>query len=254
MSENATNGAASAAGPGRDHYSYTHWGKREVAARFDKGRFGHPVGQHAAATQEALLIDALAPLEGKHVLDVATGTGRAALALAKRGAVVTGIDASEEMLAIARGRAQESGLTVRFQTGDAHELPFADRSFDAVVTWRLLMHTPHWRQVIGELCRVSRHRVVLDYPKVGSFAILHTIVRRLRGHAVPYRLFSERSIRDTLRANGFRIVLTHRQFVMPFGFYRLFGSMKFALGTERVLAKLGLLRLMGTPVTVVAER
>jgi ubiquinone/menaquinone biosynthesis C-methylase UbiE len=249
-----TDSATSAAGPGREHYSYTHWGKPEVAARFDQKRFGHPIGQHAAATQEALLLDALAPLEGRHVLDVATGTGRAALALAKGGAVVTGVDASAEMLAIARARAEQAGLSIRFQSGDAHELPFADRSFDAAVTWRLLMHTPHWRKCIDELCRVTRQRVVLDYPKLGSFALLHITARRLRKHAVPYRLFSERSIRNALRANGFRIVQTHRQFVLPFGFYKKVGSLKVALPVERGLRMLGLLRLMGTPVTVVAER
>jgi ubiquinone/menaquinone biosynthesis C-methylase UbiE len=254
VTDSKSNRAASAAGPGREHYSYTHWGKREVAARFDQRRFGHPIGQYTASTQEALLMDALAPLEGKHVLDVATGTGRAALALAKRGAVVTGVDASAEMLAIAQSRAEEAGLSIRFQTGDAHELPFADRSFDAAVTWRLLMHTPHWRKCIDELCRVTRGRVVLDYPKLGSFAIFHVTLRRLRKHAVPYRIFSERSIRDALKANGFRIVLVHRQFVLPFGFYRIFGSIPFALGVERVLKSVGLLRMMGTPVTVVAER
>lgn len=254
MTDRQTNGAASTAGPGREHYSYTHWAKRDVAAIFDEKRFGHPIGQHTAATQEALLIDALAPLNGKHVLDVATGTGRAALALAKRGAVVTGIDASAEMLAIARQRAEEAGLSVQFQSGDAHDLPFADRSFDAAVTWRLLMHTPQWRKCIDELCRVARSRVVLDYPKLGSFAICHVTTRRLRKHAVPYRVFSERTIRNALRANGFHVVTVHRQFVLPGGFYRKIGSLTFALAMERGLRMFGLLRLMGTPVTVVAER
>ena len=240
--------------PNRDHYSYTHWAKPEVAARFDVKRFGHPIGRYTAETQQTLLLDALAPVAGKLVLDVGTGTGRAALALAKAGATVTGVDASAEMLAIARSRAEQDGLTVQFQVGDAHELPFPDRSFDAAVTWRVLMHTPQWRRCIAELCRVSRTRVVLDFPRLGSLAFLHMVKRRLGGHAVPYRLFSERLIRRELASHGFRIVLTHRQFVLPVGFYRLFGSVRFAVAVERGLKSVGLLWLMGTPVTVVAER
>jgi SAM-dependent methyltransferase len=240
--------------PNRDHYSYTHWAKPDVAARFDVRRFGHPIGRYTAETQQTLLLEALAPLAGKRVLDVGTGTGRAALALAHAGATVTGIDASAEMLAIARTRAEQDHLTIQFEIGDAHQLPFPDRSFDAAVTWRVLMHTPEWRRCIAELCRVTRARVVLDYPKLGSFAFFHTIKRRLGGHAVPYRLFSERSIRRELEKNGFHIVRLHRQFALPVGFYRIFGSLPFALGVERVLKILGVVWLIGTPVTVVAER
>ena len=57
------------------------------------------------------------------MLDVGTGTGRAAIALARRGAVVTGVDASEEMLAVARQRApRTAGAASTFVSGDAHGL------------------------------------------------------------------------------------------------------------------------------------
>ena len=66
------------------------------------------------------------------VLDVGTGTGRAALILARGGAQVTAVDASERMLPIARRRAEEQRVAVRFLVGDAHALDFADRAFDVV--------------------------------------------------------------------------------------------------------------------------
>jgi len=64
---------------------------------------------------------------GSTALDVATGTGDLALALQRRGAEVTGLDFSQEMLALAR----EKGPAITWQAGNALELPFADGEFDA---------------------------------------------------------------------------------------------------------------------------
>src|SRR5947208_15238059 len=122
-----------------------------MAERFDAMRFSGPIGRLIADTQEQQIAAFLAPLAGRRVLDVGTGTGRAAITLARRGARVTGVDASSEMLDVARARAAAAGAEVRFEAGDAHALPFADRSFDAVVSLRVLMHTPGWRQAVGEL-------------------------------------------------------------------------------------------------------
>ena len=69
------------------------------------------------------------------------------------------------MLALRAGaRRPEAAWPSTFAAGDAHALAFADRSFDAVVSLRVLMHTPDWRQCLAELCRVARERVVFDYP------------------------------------------------------------------------------------------
>ena len=79
-----------------------------------------------------MLAEFLGDVSGRRMLDMATGTGRAALALAKRGAIVTGVDASREMLSVARTRAADAGLSIEFAEGDAHALAFPDRAFDAV--------------------------------------------------------------------------------------------------------------------------
>src|SRR6185295_15271241 len=151
-----------------EHYSYAVYADPAMAERFDAMRFSGPIGRLIADTQEQQIAAFLAPLEGRRVLDVGTGTGRAAIALAKRGAVVTGVDASAEMLQVAQRRAEEvlgrqrpgGGGTVAFAHGDAHHLDFPDRSFNAVVCLRVLMHTPDWRASLRELCRVSSRRLV----------------------------------------------------------------------------------------------
>jgi 2-polyprenyl-3-methyl-5-hydroxy-6-metoxy-1,4-benzoquinol methylase len=251
----------SGADPGardRSHYSYAHYANADVAAGFDALRFGGPIGELLAETQERVIAGFLGGLNGLHVLDVGTGTGRAAIALARRGARVTGVDASREMLDVARARAAEAGAAVRFEPGDAHALPFTDRSFDAAVSLRVLMHTPGWAQALAELCRVSRSRVVFDYPSARSLAALQAAGRRL-GAAMgrrtePYRVFRPGRIRAAVEAHGFRIVGEHRQFVLPIAVHKAVGSRGFTETSERVLAAIGLNAAVGSPITIVAER
>lgn len=242
----------------REHYSYEHYRSREVAEGFDALRFSGPIGRLLLETQQALLGRALAPLAGKRVLDVGTGTGRAALAFASAGATVIGVDASAEMLAVAQRHAAERGLSASFQVGDAHALPFGNQEFDAAVSLRVIMHTPGWRTCVAELCRVSRGRVVVDFPSMGSVAALESALRRLRqklGSKVEaYRVLRESAVRESLESAGFRVIETHRQFVLPINFHKLLDSRRVTVGIEGALATVGLLRLFGSPVTMVAER
>jgi 2-polyprenyl-3-methyl-5-hydroxy-6-metoxy-1,4-benzoquinol methylase len=240
------------------HYSYSVYADPAMADSFEHRRFGGPIGRLLAESQERVIADFLAPVRGRTVLDVGTGTGRAAIALARRGAIATGLDASNEMLAVARVRAADAQVAVTFVPGDAHGLSFPDHSFDAVVCLRVLMHTPDWRRSLGELCRVAHGRVVFDYPAMASAAALQSLARRVAAAAganvEAYRVFTDRAIRTTLRAHGFRIVASQRQFVLPIALHKRMGSPAATSRIEGALAALGLRRMLGSPVTVVAER
>jgi SAM-dependent methyltransferase len=242
----------------KDHYSYSAYADPAMAASFDAKRFGGPIGQMLLADQERVLIEFLSNVSGRRVLDMATGTGRAALALARRGAIVTGVDASAEMLAVARTRAADAGVPIEFAQGDAHALAYPDRSFDAVICLRMLMHVPDWRRALSELCRVARERLVIDYPAVNSTAAAQALWRRaavmLGSRVEAYRVFSGGAIAGELGRHGFRIVSTHKQFVLPIALHKAVGSESFTRGLERTLAGAGLLRLAGSPVTIAAER
>ncbi len=249
----------SPSGPGQDdHYSYAAYADPRMAETFDAARFSGPIGRLLAETQEQVIAGFLAPLAGSTVLDVGTGTGRAAIALAQRGALVTGLDASAEMLAVARRRALEADQAVTFLQGDAHALEIPDQSFDSVVCLRVLMHTPDWRRSLAELCRVARRRVVLDYPARSSAAAVQSVSRRiahsLGARVEAYRVFSHREIADTLAANGFRVADTHKQFVLPIAFHKLLGSAGATARIERVLEGAGLRGAFGSPVTLLAQR
>jgi 2-polyprenyl-3-methyl-5-hydroxy-6-metoxy-1,4-benzoquinol methylase len=250
--------AAPPAAARSDHYSYAAYADPRMAETFENARFSGPIGRLLADTQEQVIADFLAPLEGATVLDVGTGTGRAAIALARRGAMATGIDASAEMLAVARRRAVESGANVTFIQGDAHGLNVADRSFDAVVCLRVLMHTPDWRQSLAELCRAAKSRVVIDYPALSSAAAVQAATRRIAhvlGKRVEaYRVFSHRAVRAAFEANGFRLVATHKQFVLPIALHKTLASVAATERIEGALASVGLRRAFGSPVTLVAHR
>ncbi len=240
----------------RTHYSYAVYADPAMAERFDAMRFSGPIGTLLAEVQEQVLAEFLGEIRGRSVLDVGTGTGRAALALAARGATVRGVDASAEMLAVARRRADAAGLDIEFTTGDAHALPMEDRSVDASVSLRVLMHTPGWEQCVAELCRVTRSQIVVDFPSAMSVAALQSLARRwgLARDREAYRVFRTRTIAAAFEARGFRITRVHRQFVLPIAVHKTIRSRAFTRAIESTLAAVGMLRLFGSPVTVLAER
>lgn len=240
------------------HYSYSAYADPVMARTFDDRRFGGPIGEIVAKTQARVLANMAGRITDREMLDVGTGTGRAAFILALGGANVTAVDASEEMLAIARRRAADQLLKITFLRGDAHALEFADRRFDAVVSFRMLLHTLQWKRCVAELCRVAERLVIVDYPSATSVALFESLARRV-AHAAgartePYRVFTHGAIAEAFDRNGFRIRSVHRQFVLPIAFHKAVRSRRFTLWSEHVLDRAGLLKTCGSPVTLVAER
>ncbi len=102
-----------------------------------------------------------------HALDVATGTGRWALNLAKLGVDVTAIDESPDMLALARKKARQAGVRIRFDQRDLQEeLPFPSGHFDLVVCALALCHVVNLETAITECSRVLKrggHLLITDF-------------------------------------------------------------------------------------------
>ncbi len=102
------------------------------------------------------LVAAVDPGPGQRVLDVATGTGLVARALARRGAAVVGLDQSEPMLDAARARTRESTGSIELVRGEAERLPFGDGEFDALTFTYLLRYVDDPAATVRELARVVR--------------------------------------------------------------------------------------------------
>jgi ubiquinone/menaquinone biosynthesis C-methylase UbiE len=95
---------------------------------------------------------------GQTVLDVAAGNGNVTLAAARRWCEVTSTDYVPSLLDRGRIRAEAEGLPVQFRVADAESLPFADASFDVVISTFGVMFTPNQDQAASELLRVCKSR------------------------------------------------------------------------------------------------
>jgi ubiquinone/menaquinone biosynthesis C-methylase UbiE len=103
-----------------------------------------------------LLCEAVELRGGHKLLDVATGSGNAALAAARRNCEAVGIDYVPGLIERARARATAEGLPARFEVGDCEQIPFPDESFDRVLSVYGSMFAPDQEKSAGELIRVCR--------------------------------------------------------------------------------------------------
>jgi ubiquinone/menaquinone biosynthesis C-methylase UbiE len=102
------------------------------------------------------IVDEIGVDAGQDYLDVATGSGNAAMAAAAKGARVTGLDFVPALVEAARARAAAAGVEAEFVEGDAEDLPFADDSFDRVTSIFGAMFAPRHQRAADELARVTR--------------------------------------------------------------------------------------------------
>ncbi|MDQ4052188.1 MAG: class I SAM-dependent methyltransferase [Actinomycetota bacterium] len=102
------------------------------------------------------LVEACGIEAGMRVLDVASGTGNAAIPAAQRGAVVTASDLTPELLQAGAARPEAAGLDITWTPADAENLPFEDGSFDVVMSSIGVMFAPHHQAAADELVRVCR--------------------------------------------------------------------------------------------------
>jgi ubiquinone/menaquinone biosynthesis C-methylase UbiE len=113
------------------------------------------IGTTLAMTGE-LLCEAVDLRPGARVLDVAAGNGNASLAAARRWGEVTSTDYVPALLERGRAKAEAERLAVTFKEADVEQLPFADRTFDVVLSVFGVMFTPNQEKAAQEMLRVCR--------------------------------------------------------------------------------------------------
>jgi SAM-dependent methyltransferase len=221
-------------------------------------RFSSPVGRWFVRVQTRATLAALAGLgEGATVLDVGGGHAQVAPPLIEAGYRVT-VAGSAPIC----GNRLEPWISTgrcRFDVADLQHLPYEDSTFDAVVCYRLLAHSVHWTRLVGELCRVAAHRVILDYPARRSVNIisrrLFDLKRSVEGIMTRrFSLYDRDEISQAFEAAGFQVADEHPQFLLPMALYRLGRSAAFARVAEWPGRKAGLTRILGSPVIVRADR
>jgi SAM-dependent methyltransferase len=152
-------------------------------------------GKEDDPAQYRAVFDALAIGSGEQVLDVGCGTGGGVRALAKRFPQVrrvVGVDISHTMIEEARARtAAVSNARLEFHVADAHQLPFADDSFDAVYSLRVFEIIADPRRALEEIVRVLRPggRLLVNCPDIDTWAIDSSdreVTRRILHHACDF--------------------------------------------------------------------
>lgn len=221
-------------------------------------RFDGPVGRWFVDSQTNITLECLAGLPADAtILDVGGGHAQVAPPLVEAGYRVTVVGSDPSC-----GERLErltSGGRCRFEVGDLQALPYAARSFDAVICYRVIAHSIDWRHLVQELCRVGRGRVIVDYPARRSvnFAsnALFTVKRSIeRGTTRPFALYGRGEIARAFQDAGFTVASVRPQFLLPMALYRLAGSVRLARTAEGLAGALALTGLLGSPVIVRADR
>lgn len=227
-----------------DETADIHSSSEEYAARF-----GGPVGAWMLAVQERAVIAAL-DHDCTSVLDVGGGHGQIAVPLSRADRDVT-VLGSAHICAERLRDFIESGA-ISFRAGNLVDLPFTDRSFNLVVSFRLMSHCTAWRTLIAEMCRTSNHAVIVDYPVWLSSnflsPLLFGIKRRIEGNTRTFRIFTTWQVRREFKRHGFRLESSTAQFFFPMGLHRALKRPELSRRLERVARAIGLTWLFGSPV------
>ena len=131
------------------------------------------------------LADAADLRAGSSVLDVASGSGNAAIAAARLGTVVTGIDYVPALLDRGRERAAAERVSIDFREGDAEELPFPDESFDATLSVVGSMFAPNQARAAAELARVTRPGGTIALASWTPDGFIGEMFRTIAAHVPP---------------------------------------------------------------------
>jgi SAM-dependent methyltransferase len=216
--------------------------KAKMKTVWSAGDFGKIALSLEAGAEK--FIERLKLQKGERVLDVACGSGNLAIPAARAGAIVTGVDIAPNLVEQARARAAAENLECRFDEGDAEQMPYADASFDTVVTMYGAMFAPRPDVTAAELVRVCRPKGRIA---MGNWTAQGFTGQMFKIHArhvppppnipSPVLWGDEETVRQRLREGIAELHLTRRPtiFNFPFSpaevvehFRRFFGPMESA--------------------------
>ncbi|WP_165797521.1 class I SAM-dependent methyltransferase [Solimonas fluminis] len=178
--------------------------KKKQRATWALGEYDRIADGLTVSTDQTLRVARIRP--GERVLDLATGTGITAIAARERGAQVTAVDLTPELLDIARDKARAEGYgDIDFREGDAESLPLPDGAIDVVLSTCGHMFAPDQPRVAAELARVTRPggRVVFlawtpEGGLAGWFRITNRHVPPPPGVASPFNWGDPAKVRELL--------------------------------------------------------
>ena len=217
-------------------------------------RFSGPVGEWMLQQQIDATRDFIKQRwpdqTGLSILDVGGGHGQNIALVNALGHRLTILGSNESCNQVIKEKL-DSGLA-EFNVGTLLALPYDDKSFDVVICYRILSHMDSWQALIGELTRVARHLVLVDYPSKRSFNIISDLLflfkKQIEKNTRRYGYFPDDKIDAVFVENGFNRTHRRRQFFLPMAIYRLIGNLRFSKLAAGFFRKVGLTAMFGSPV------
>jgi SAM-dependent methyltransferase len=220
-------------------------------------RFTGAVGRWFVETQTRISLELLRVLPvGASILDVGGGHAQITPPLIEAGYEVT-VAGSDPICSARLGPWIADGRC-RFQAVNLQALPFPERSFDAVICLRLLPHSVSWINLIGELCRVARRSVILDYPSLRSANVMSAyffgLKRGIELNTRAFKTFTPQQIQAAFGRYGYVVRVERPQFLVPMVLHRVANRAVLSKAVELPGRFLGLTRWFGSPVIARADR
>lgn len=216
-------------------------------------RFSGRIGEWFLKVQGEATLRMLASHSGATVLDVGGGHGQLAEPLIKNGYKVSVLGSNEVCKKRIKGFIENN--LCEFRTGDILNIPYDDRAFDIVISFRQLPHVENWKRFISELTRVARKAVIVDYPAIRSlnyinyiFPVFFKLKKGLEADTRPYTLFRESELIEVFSVNKFIYAERFPQFFLPMFLHRKFKLPMLSIPAERIFSLLGMTGVFGSPI------
>ena len=229
--------------------------KYQFNYNYEKKLFGSSGEKHLSKKEESILLRFIGNVYNKKILDVGTGSGRLASPLVERGAIVSGIDESDDMLKQAKSKGFPSSRYA-LHKGDIQSLKqFKDDYFDAIICFRVLKYVPERNEVLSEMSRVIKKdgTLLLEISNFYSFeAVLRWIDFIKLGKSNRYNLLKYKEIKRNLSKRGFVVTKLTPTTKIPHVFWRLLG--KRAETIDKILTTITPIQFLSRGLVIKAKR
>ena len=219
-------------------------------------RFSGTIGAWFLKIQEDATLRMLSPYAGATVLDVGGGHGQLTGALIRRGYQVTVLGSADVCKARIKELIDEGRCT--FRVGNILALPYQDRAFEVVISYRLLPHVTRWPELLRELTRVAQKVVLVDYPTTRSFNWMASrffeFKKTLEGNTRPFACFKEAELLQIFENLGFSRVDRFPEFFLPMVLHRILRRPALSSGVESLFRRFGITSWLGSPVILKLAR
>lgn len=231
-------------------YDFSETADIETSSEGYATRFAGGVGAWFLRVQEQAALRLLAPYPGATVLDVGGGHGQITGALIAHNYDVTVV--GSDSVCARRIQPYVTARRCAFEVVDFLNLPYPDKSFGVVISYRLLAHVTQWERYLGELCRVAEKAVIVDFPELNSvnaFAPrLFQLKQSLEGNTREYASFRRADLLKTFRQFDFIYSEHYAEFFLPMVAHRALKAPAISAALEKTGRVLGLTQRWGSPV------